>query len=65
MTGLLLRSDRLVTDRGERLEAQPKAPRRSRFARLLAAWPYIVPLLVLCRGLRAYRAAQHRQPVLR
>jgi hypothetical protein len=47
MTGLLLPSDRPVTDRGERVEAQPKAPRRSRLARLLIAWPYIVPLLVL------------------
>ena len=47
MIGVLLPSDRLVTDPGERLEAQPKAPRRSRFARLLPAWPYVVPLLVL------------------
>jgi hypothetical protein len=47
MTDLLVPSDRLVTDRGERVEAQPKAPRRSRMARLLIAWPYIVPLLVL------------------
>jgi len=47
MTGLLLPSDRPVTDRGERVEAQPKAPRRSRLARLLIAWPYAVPLLVL------------------
>jgi hypothetical protein len=48
MTGLLLPNDRLVTDRGERVEALPKAPGRSRWARLLrAAWPYIVPLLVL------------------
>jgi hypothetical protein len=47
MTGLLLPSDRPVTDRGERVEAQPKAPRRSRLARLLIAWPYVVPLLVL------------------
>jgi hypothetical protein len=47
MTGLLLPSDRPVTDRGERVDAQPKAPRRSRLARLLIAWPYVVPLLVL------------------
>jgi hypothetical protein len=47
MTGGLLLSDRPVTDRGERVEAQPKAPRRSRLARLLIAWPYLVPLLVL------------------
>jgi hypothetical protein len=47
MTDLLLPSDRLVIDRGEWVEAQPKAPRRSRLARLLIAWPYIVPLLVL------------------
>jgi hypothetical protein len=47
MTGLLLPSDRPVTDRGERVVAQPKAPRRSRLARLLIAWPYAVPLLVL------------------
>jgi hypothetical protein len=47
MTGLLLPSDRLSTDRGERVEARPKPPGRSRLARLLIAWPYIVPLLVL------------------
>jgi hypothetical protein len=47
MTGLLVPDDRLVSDRGERVEGQPKAPRRSRLARLLIAWPYIVPLLVL------------------
>jgi len=47
MTGLLLPNDRLVTDRGERLEAQPKAPARSRLAHLLTTWPFIVPLLVL------------------
>ena len=47
MTGLLLRSDRLIADRGERVEAQPNAPGRPRLSRLLAAWPYIVPLLVL------------------
>ena len=47
MTGLLLPNDRLVTDRGERLEAQPKTPARSRLARLLTTWSYIVPLLVL------------------
>jgi len=47
MTGLLLPSDRLITDRGERVEARPKPPGRSRLARLLIAWPYIVPLLVL------------------
>jgi hypothetical protein len=47
MTGLLLPNDRLVTDHGERVEAQPKAPRRSQLARLLIAWPYLVPLLVL------------------
>ena len=47
MTGLLLRSDRLIADRGERVEAQPNAQGRSRLSRLLTAWPYIVPLLVL------------------
>ena len=47
MTGLLLRSDRLIADRGERVEAQPNAPGRPRLSRLLTAWPYIVPLLVL------------------
>jgi hypothetical protein len=47
MTGLLLPSDRPVIDRGERVEAQPTAPRRSRLAWLLIAWPYVVPLLVL------------------
>jgi hypothetical protein len=47
MTDLLLPSDRPVTDRGEQVEAQPEAPRRSRLARLLIAWPYVVPLLVL------------------
>ena len=47
MTDLLVTSDRLVTDRGERVETQPKAPRRSRIARLLVALPYMVPLLVL------------------
>jgi Protein of unknown function (DUF2723) len=45
MTDLLVSSDPLVTDRGERAEGQPMAPRRS--ARLLVAWPYLVPLLVL------------------
>ena len=47
MTDLLVPRNRLVTDRGERVDAPPKAPRRSRLARLLIAWPYIVPLLVL------------------
>ena len=47
MTGLLLPSDRPVTDRGEQVDAPPKAPRRSRLARLLIAWPYVVPLVVL------------------
>ena len=47
MTDLLVPSDRLVTDRGERVETHPKAPRRSGLARLLIAWPYVVPLLVL------------------
>jgi hypothetical protein len=47
MTDLLVPSNRLVTDRGEQVEAQPKAPRRSPMARLLIAWPYVVPLLVL------------------
>src|SRR5829696_7477144 len=47
MTGLLVPNDRLVTDRGEQLEGQPKAPLRSQLARLLIVWPYIVPLLVL------------------
>jgi hypothetical protein len=47
MTGLLVPNDRLVTDRGEQLEGQPKAPLRSRLARLLIAWPYLIPLLVL------------------
>jgi hypothetical protein len=47
MTGLLIPNDRLVTDRGEQVEGQPKAPLRSRLTRLLIAWPYIVPLLVL------------------
>jgi hypothetical protein len=47
MTDLLLPSDRPVTDRGEQVEAQPETPRRSRLARLLIAWPYVVPLLVL------------------
>ena len=47
MTGLLLPSDRPITDRGERVEALPKAPRRARLALLLIAWPYVVPLLVL------------------
>ena len=45
MTDLLVPSDPLVADRGEHV--QPKAPRRSRLARLLVAWPYLVPLLVL------------------
>jgi transmembrane protein TMEM260 (protein O-mannosyltransferase) len=48
MTGLLLRSDRLSADRGERVEeAQPSARGRFRLSRLLTAWPYIGPLLVL------------------
>src|SRR5512132_4021353 len=47
MTDLLLPSDRPVTDRGERVVTQPKAARRSRLARLLIAWPYVIPLLVL------------------
>jgi hypothetical protein len=48
MTGLLIPSDRLVTDHGEQVEARPKAPARSRLARLLLlAWPYLAPLLVL------------------
>jgi Protein of unknown function (DUF2723) len=47
MTDLLVPSDPLVTDRGERVEAQPKAPLRSRMDRLLIVWPYVVPLLVL------------------
>jgi hypothetical protein len=47
MTGLLLPSDRPVTDRGERVLARPSAPGRSRLTRLLIAWPYAVPLLVL------------------
>jgi Protein O-mannosyl-transferase TMEM260-like len=47
MTDLLLPSDRLTTDRGERVEAEPEAPGRSRLAWLLPAWPYAVPLLVL------------------
>ncbi|HWJ53423.1 MAG TPA: DUF2723 domain-containing protein [Propionibacteriaceae bacterium] len=47
MTGLLLSSDRLITHRGERVEARPKVPGRSRLARLLIGWPYLVPLLVL------------------
>jgi Protein of unknown function (DUF2723) len=47
MTDLLVPSDRLVTDRGEHVEVQPKAPRRFQLARLLNGWPYLVPLLVL------------------
>ena len=47
MTDLLVSSDPLVTDRGERAEGQPNKPRRSRLARLLVVWPYLVPLLVL------------------
>jgi transmembrane protein TMEM260 (protein O-mannosyltransferase) len=47
MTGLLLPSERLIADPGERVQAQPTAPGRSRLSRLLTAWPYIVPLLVL------------------
>jgi len=47
MTGLLLPSDRPVTDRGERVQVRPKARRRSRLAWLLIAWPYVVPLVVL------------------
>jgi hypothetical protein len=47
MTDLLVPDDRLVTDRDKRVEAEPKAPRRFRWARLLSAWPYLVPLLVL------------------
>jgi hypothetical protein len=47
MTGLLLPSDRLVTDRGKRAEAQPEASSPPRLAGLLIAWPYIVPVLVL------------------
>jgi hypothetical protein len=47
VTDLLVPSDPLVTDRGGRAEVQPKGPRRSRLARLLIAWPYLVPLLVL------------------
>jgi hypothetical protein len=72
MTGLLLTSDRPVTDRGERVDAQPKAPRRSRLARLLVAWPYLVPLLGQARcaappasaapGIRAEREEQDHLP---
>jgi hypothetical protein len=47
MTGLMLPSDRLVTDPGEQPKAQPDAQARSRSARLRTAWPYGVPLLVL------------------
>src|SRR5512133_4088691 len=47
MTGLLLPRDRPVTDRGERVVTRLKAARRSRLARLLIAWPYVIPLLVL------------------
>jgi len=47
MIDLLVHNDRLVTDRGERVEAESKAPRRSRLGRLLTGWPYLVPLLVL------------------
>lgn len=48
MTGLLLPGDRLIADRGELAEeGQPSARGRSRLSRLLTAWPYIVPLLVL------------------
>jgi hypothetical protein len=47
MTGLLIPSDRPVTDHGEQLGTRPKAPVRSRVARLPLAWPYLVPLLVL------------------
>jgi hypothetical protein len=47
MTGLLLPSDRLDIDRGERVEVQPEAPRRFRLARVHVTWPYVVPLLVL------------------
>ena len=59
MTGLLLRSDRLIADRGERVEAQPNAPGRPRLSRLLTAWPYIVPLLVLSVVYGRTGAAQH------